>query len=466
MDKRRMWVLSFVFACCLYWGQPLRAQGTLRVGAARVDITPPADPASPPSGKYAHEKLYVRAIVLDNGSTRAALIGADQGGLSESVWQAASKQIAAELNCPVENIVMSATHTHSGWGPGGFPGMRALRPDPNAPPPPIAGQIVDAVRQAKAQLQPARVGFGTGKSYLNVNRDAMDGDTHLWTQAPNLEGPSDKTVAVVEFLTPKGEPIAVYMDYAMHPVNGFLAGLTSADFAGAASRYVEQAFDDKPVAVFVQGASGDQNPLYLRAGTNTMASRSGTPITGYVMTREPVEAPIRDAKVKAGPADPKVVDTLERVMDSEGVLIGEEVIRVMTNIKRLDGSPTIEAAQKTVTCPGRKRTDTAREGTPGTYEDGDPVNIRLGAMRIGNIALTSVDAEIYSPIAQRLKRESPMANTFMVTLANGAANSGYIPNDTAFGALTFQVLGSRLKQGCAETAIVNGLLDLIANTQK
>jgi hypothetical protein len=77
-----------------------------------------------------------------------------------------------------------------------------------------------------------------------------------------------------------------------------------------------------------------------------------------------------------------------------------------------------------------------------------------------------VDGEVYTPIAMRLKRESPMANTFMVTLANGMANSGYIPNDTAFGAQTFQVLGSRLKPGCAETAIVNGLLDLIAANQR
>lgn len=440
------------------------AQGTLRAGAARVDITPAADPANPPSGKYEHEKLYVRAIVLDNGKTRAALIGADQGGLSEVIWQAASKQVAAELNCPVENIVMSATHTHSGWGPGGFPGMRRLQPDANAPPPPIVGQILDAVRQARANMKSARVGFGTGASYLNVNRDSVDTETHLWTQAPNLQGPSDKTVAVIEFLASDNQPIAVYMDYAMHPVNGFLAGITSADFPGAASRYVEQAFEDKTIAVFAQGASGDQNPLYLRAGTNAMASRGGTPISGYVMTREKVEAPIRDEKVKAGPVDAKVRDNLERVMDSEGVLLGEEVIRVMSNIRRLDASPGIVAGRKTVTCPGRKRTDTAREGTPGTYEDGDPVNIRLGALRIGTIELTSVNAEIYTPIAQRLKRESPMANTFMVTLANGAANSGYIPNDTAFGAYTFQVLGSKLKPGCAETAIVNGLLDLIAQT--
>ena len=466
MDKVRILSLIIFVIVTLCGGYEAFAQGSLRVGAARVDITPSSDPANPPSGKYAHENLYVRAIVLDNGSARAALIGADQAGLPEAVWQAASKQIAAELNCPVENVLMSATHTHSGWGSAGFPGMRGLRPDPNAPLPPLVGQILGAVGQAKARLQPARVGFGTGRSYLNVNRDAIDPETHLWTQAANLEGASDKTVAVIEFLAANGEPIAIYMDYAMHPVNGFLAGITSADFAGAASRYVEQAFDDKTVAVFAQGASGDQNPLYLRAGTNAMASRGGVPITGYVMTREPVEAPIRDGKVKAEPVDPKVRDVLERVMDSEGVLLGEEVIRVATNIKRLEARPSIVAEQKTVMCPGRKRTDTAREGTPGSYEEGDAVNIRLGLLRIGNIALTSVDAELYSPIGQRLKRESPMANTVMVTLANGMANSGYIPNDTAFGALTFQVLGSRLKPGCAETAIVNGLVDLIATTQK
>ena len=457
-------VLIFIILASLV-GNPALAQASFRVGAARLEITPSSDPAAPPSGKYAHEQLYVRAIVLDNGSARAALIGADQGGLSEALWQAASKQIASELNCPVENIIMSATHTHSGWGPGGFPGMRALT-DPKAPPPPIIGPLLDVARQAKAKLQPARVGFGTGISYLNVNRDAIDSQTHLWTQAPNLEGPSDKTVAVIEFLAPNGEPIAVYMDYAMHPTTGFLAGVTSADFPGATSRYVEQAFGDKAVAVFAQGASGDQNPLYLRAGTNAMASSSGVPVTGYVMTREPIEAPIRDGKVKAGPPDPKVRDVLERVMDSEGVLLGEEVIRVMSNIKRLEASPSIAAGQNTVTCPGRKRIDTGREGTPGSYEDGDPVNIRLGVLRIGNIALASVDAELYSEIGLRLKRESSMTNTVMVTLANGAANSGYIPNDAAFGALTFQVLGSKLKPGCAETAIVDGLLDLIATTRK
>lgn len=105
MGKMRALELLVALVCSLCWASAISAQGTLRVGAAREDITPAADPAHPPSGKYAHEKLYVRAIVIDNGSVRVALIAADQGGLSETVWQAASKQIAAELNCPVENIL-------------------------------------------------------------------------------------------------------------------------------------------------------------------------------------------------------------------------------------------------------------------------------------------------------------------------------------------------------------------------
>ena len=475
MIRTRSFVLSALLALFLCWTTNAATSVNLRVGAARVDITPPADPANPPSGKYAHERLFVRAIVLDNGSTRAALIGADQGMLFENVWETASKQIAAELDCPIENIVMSPTHSHSAWGPSPppFPPRGQTGPPgaergsaSNQQPPPIVAQIVDLVRQAKARLKPARVGYGTGFSYLNVNRDAIDPETRRWTQAPNLDGPSDKTVAVLKFEAPTGEPIAVYWTYAMHPVNGFLAGFTSADFPGAACRYIEEAYDDQVVAVFAQGASGDQNPLYLRAGTNAMAARSGVKITGNVMNREKIEAPIRDGKVAAGPLDPQIRDVLERVMESEGVLLGEEVIRVMTDITRTDATPRMSAGQTLITCPGRRRLHTVREGTPGTYEDDEPVNIRLGVLRIGNVALTTVNAEIYSAIAQRLKEQSPVANTFMVTVANGLANSGYVPNDAAFGAFTFQVLSSRLKPGCAETGIVNGFLDLLEATSQ
>jgi len=456
--RYRTWLLAAFLMCSSGFGA-VTERGHLRAGAARVDITPPVNPAYPPSGKYEHEHLYVRAIVLDNGLNRAALLNADFGNMPEDVWTSASKQIADELKCPVENIIMSASHTHSGVPAG---------PPPAGPPPPppsarLVAAMLDAVRQAKGKLQPVRVGFGTGFSYLNANRDVVSDETHRWTQAPNLNAPSDKTVAVVSFTTPAGDPVAAYVNYAMHAINGYLVGITSADFPGAASRYVEQAFDDKMVMVFTQGASGDQNPLYMRSGTNALASKSGVQITGYELVRENVEGPLREGQVPHGKLDPKVADRFERWIESEGQLLGEEVIRVMTNIRTRSGDVTIWGAQETISCPGRQRTSTGREGEPGTYKDSDPVNIRLGMMGIGDIALTTVNAEIYTLISQRLKKNSPMANTVVVTLANGRANSGYIPDDASFGHETFQVLGSRLKPGCAEQSIANGLDDLVAN---
>src|SRR4051812_48516469 len=80
MSKSRILTSMLVTAFAIFGVSLAIAQGSLRVGASRVDITPPSDRQNPPSGKYDHERLYVRAIVLDNGSSRAALIGADQGG--------------------------------------------------------------------------------------------------------------------------------------------------------------------------------------------------------------------------------------------------------------------------------------------------------------------------------------------------------------------------------------------------
>jgi hypothetical protein len=113
-EATALWA-AFVLSNCLVLGARHVAaeSGILKVGAAKVDITPAADAVRPPTGKYAHEHLYIRAIVLDNSITRAALIAAELGGLSDPIWAEASRQVAAVLKCPVENILISATHTHS-----------------------------------------------------------------------------------------------------------------------------------------------------------------------------------------------------------------------------------------------------------------------------------------------------------------------------------------------------------------
>jgi hypothetical protein len=87
------------------------------------------------------------------------------------------------------------------------------------------------------------------------------------------------------------------------------------------------------------------------------------------------------------------------------------------------------------------------------------VNIRLSLLMLDRIALAGVSGEVFTPIHQRLQAESPFNHTVMVTHANGS--SGYIPNDAAFDQMTYEITTSHLKPGCAESAIVNGFLDLM-----
>lgn len=463
--------------------QTAQNPGALRAGAAKVDITPPLQPMSNGWPETLRDHLYVRAIVLDNGSTRAALVNADQGGLSTAIWEEASKRIAAELQCPIENILISAIHTHSDGGPfsrsmtlpgtqpsagrGAAPGQapanpqaRGRGPAPQDGPSPIADAIVKAVQEAKANLQPAVIGFGTGDVYLNVNRDAVNPVTKKWYQGPNLDAPSDKTIAVLTIKTQSGDPIAVYFNYAMHPINFYLTGIVSADFAGQAAADIEHYYDDKAIAVFTQSASGDQNPLYLQPHGDLTAVLRGRKPGGPALGQAPAEPGAKP--------DPAAVEEatahLDQMVKAEGEIISQEVMRVMQHTDNFNGDVRIWGGATTIECPGRIRTDYGREGMQGQYTDGPPVHIRLGLLRIGPIALSAVNAEVYNEIWVRLKHESPLRDAIMVTLTDGNAGSGYIPDDESFSHETFEVLSSRLKPGCAEDGIVNGLVGLMSNS--
>ena len=138
---------------------------------------------------------------------------------------------------------------------------------------------------------------------------------------------------------------------------------------------------------------------------------------------------------------------------------------MMRGITRTESSVALFGDQATIQCPGRKRTNQGRAGVEGTYENGAPVDLKLSLLRIGDVAIGGVNGEVFNQIAQRLSRESPLAATMMATLTNGMARSGYIPDDASFAKQTFEVLSSSLRPGCAESAIVNGLLDLIASSR-
>jgi neutral ceramidase len=261
--------------------------------------------------------------------------------------------------------------------------------------------------------------------------------------------------------SPDGKPIAVYYNYAVHAVLLGQLDRISADLPGAASAYIEESMGDGAIALWSEGAAGDQNPIYFQQTYDLREIR----IRDHAKRGIDISNAMPPGGQGLDRKDPQVIKLMrqqERMAQSMGQMLGEEVLYVVRNtLERPEASAEIFGAQSSVTCPGRKRTDSGRAGYPGTYVDADPVSIRLSLLTLGSIAIGGVDGEVFNPIAQRLKKESPFKRTIMATLTNGVARSGYIPHDAAFSQYTFEVVSSRLKPGCAESGIVNGLLDLM-----
>lgn len=424
---------------------PADSGSALRAGASRIDYTP-RGAQLPANFTGVLDPIYVRSVVLDNGRTRAALVAIDAGAMPTDLYQKVSARAAAELKIPASQLLMSASHTHS----------VPFRLDGS-----VEEVILRSLRESVARLQPARVAWGTGVSFINVNRDRVDPKTSRWWEGPNYEGTSDKTVAVLRIETPAGAPIAVYYNYAVHGVITGTLDMISGDIPGAASRYVEESLGDGAVALWTSGAAGDQNPIYFNQTYELRDIR----IADYARRGEDISNAMPPGGQGMDRSNPRVkllMEQQKRMNETLGQMLGEEVLHVMRDgLEKSTGDVTLRGAKASFSCPARQRTDQGRAGVEGKYVDAGEVSIGLGALRIGDVYVGALDAEAYSAIGQRLKRESPFKHTMLATLTNGMAQTGYIPSEDAFGRNVFTVLSSRLKPGCAEAGIVNGLVDLM-----
>jgi len=463
--KAGLYSIGLVAIVSLASAQP--NPGDLFAGAAKVDITPAENTLHPTDSIRDH--LFARAIVVKNGTSCAVLVGLDQGGARTNMVEDVASRASKAISCPEVNFVISATHTHSGstagLGGGGDPTPKV-----------VADAVLKAITEASQHMVPARAVYGTTNVYLNVNRDLYD---HKWLQGPNREGESDKTLAVAAFIDRGNNPIAFYLNYAMHPINFYLTGIISADFPGEASRYIENRYDGQTVAIFSQGASGNQNPLllgprYALSGIRTRRSVQETDKfnqpTQYEKTlgsldyvadaTAQMEKPLQASEM-AGYK--KAFERESAFVTAEGAIIGESAIDLFKNYMHdARSSAKIWAGERTFSCPGRDRLDTSvREGVLPPYKDGAPVNLKVGLLQIGDINFVRVNGEVYNDIWLHLKDRAPEKMIMMVTLANGAANSGYIYSNAASSYLTFQVISSRLKPHCAEDNIISSAIELM-----
>ena len=237
----------------------------LRVGVARADITPPI--GSRMYGYSArgtnvsagvHDPLFARAIVLDDGSTRLALVSLDLGTFTHE--SRTNVKAVVREKTGIENVLCMASHTHSApWPAPDFP--TAEDPWIRAAERKIAGAIVEAA----ANTVPARLGIGWGEVREGHNRRRVreDGTVEmLWENRERVPThPVDYKLAVIRVEGRDGRPLATLVNFACHPVVlGPENLLISADYPGVLARLVDAEIGGQ--TMFLQGAAGDINPFW------------------------------------------------------------------------------------------------------------------------------------------------------------------------------------------------------------
>jgi neutral ceramidase len=451
-------MVSVVFLLALF-STPLCASDNLplRAGAARMDITPSdLTDLNPWGGSYSdvHDPIYARVLVLENGTTSAVFVALDAPDLGDTTE--VRQRIQREFGIPVDHIIISASHDHSAPRIGSVtPGGLAHGPSAATPAytKTVNDKIVAGVKQAKASEQPARFGLGTGFCDINVNRD---GYSSTGWMGVNQSGPSDKTVWVLKFESLTGEPIGLLFNYAVHPSMSLGTGSVSGDLAGAAARYIEARYNNKIVALFSEGPAGDQDPRISGLVTANVSSAAGG-------QRGPGTAPSASGATGAPfEMKPMAKDQAAIVFDavnSLGTVLGAEVVRTANQITNMTGSVRIAGGEHILTCPVKIG---GADQVELNQEKVSTVPIHLGLIMLNQVALTGVSGEVSTNIFLHLKKDSPLTNTVLITLANDRI--GYIVDDAAYDIPTHESTGTPVARGCAENGIVNGLVELINNS--
>ena len=442
MKMRRLssWVWAAVLA--VLW-QAHAFGGELRVGTGKISVTPdplvfPYRPSDAPSlnvisGERSivgvHDDIYARALVLDDGARRVALVVLEctTVPMADELQEA----VAKELGLSKASVMLAATHTHSVplfSFSGSNPSPRERKEIDR-----LKQGAVEAARLANASLQPAQVAFARGQGWINVNNGEQNG----LSTGYDPQGSSDKSLDVVRFETPQGSPIALVVNYASHAEvmfrsvtkdNGYEV---SGDLPGAVSRILEGTQSAAPLVLFTSGAEADQLTIF----------KSLKPAGTLPSTDE-------------GAGGWALLDVLAQ-------RLSESVLNVIATMKPGESQVHLEAASSTATCPGqliRINSETHQV----TKEDKPPVQIPLSMLRINDIVLAGVGGDVASAIGLHLKSESPIPDTTLVSMAG--PYMGYIFPDASYVHPGHGVTKSLLKEGCADHAVVDGIIRMIHGT--
>lgn len=414
-------------------------KGRLRAGAAAVDITPqagvsldgPISKNGPVQG--VHDRLHARALVLDDGATRLAIVICDLCMIGGDVTGAAKSLVQEQSGLPAERILIAATHTHA--APRAIHiGTGKLDDEYHAL---LAEKIAAAVVEAEKNLAPAQVGFGSFEKpefiacrrflcepgSVEANPFGEEGErikSVAGRSSAVLEpaGPVDPQFSILSVRHADGPPsgrcppLAVLGNFSVHYCGGYRRGLVSADYFGYYANEMEEhlsAGADRPpfVGIMSNGTSGN---------------------TGAIRLPERQFPPFGRMQAAAEILAEETLEVLKTIEHHSDVTLAIQQRELELGVRKPDAE-RIAWAKEVLANPEQRRphrwTPVYARETLHLAESPETVTIRLQAIRIGRLGIAAVPCEVFAETGLAIKGESPHAETFTIELANGYG--GYLP---------------------------------------
>ncbi len=387
----------------------------MQAGIARVEITPP--PGVDLTGFIAregpcsgvHDPLYATALVVEDHGERAALVSCDLIGLGRRLVARVRQAVAQACGLLPDLQMYCCTHTHGGPETGVIAGIGL--PDP-AYLARLETALVEAVRQAAAGLQPARLRWAAGEEpQAAINRVGLRTGT---------DRPIDPQVAVLRIDTAAGQPLCSVVHYTCHPTAvGHGSTLATADYV----YYLRDELEPHgcgPV-VYINGAGGDINPRMDGRGY-AAAERAGRAIGQTARRLWETAVPV-DATGVAGRRAELHLE-LAPLPDFDQVIALAREGRA-----RLAGkmplSPEWRADQVVYVQHAARLVRLLRGSEPLPQYTAE-----LQALRIGPVGIAALPGEFFVALGLALKARSPLQPLLVAGWSND--NIGYVPDRASY----------------------------------
>lgn len=389
--------LLFVAVLLLLVAGPAHAD--FRAAAVKVDISPKSPQwlmgYGPRQSTGIHDPIFHRIAALDDGTTQVFIVASDLCLFSPTVYDEFTAELKKETGILPLQVWWSVTHSHSApeVGP---PGMydvllqgRSDHPWDRDYHQFVKAALLDGIKQARAQLAPARIAIGTGTARANINRRARDVDGKI-SLGLNPDGPTDRQIGLIRLERPDGSLIGLIANYAMHgTVLGPSFVQVSGDGPGVVTAYVEDKLGVP--TLYVNGAAGNMAPVYT------------------------------------------VQELRNAHLGEFRVLLGDKILDANRTLGLGTGEAKLWLGEKWIETPRKSGLGWSEElkayGSKSPSGQ-DLVRIPVRFLRIGDTVIWSTPVELFCEISMQLRHESPFRHSFYFGYTNGWL--GYLPTAQAF----------------------------------